>query len=57
MPHFVFLIDIREGYSTLFDIFINSYLLHSENPVTIEELATAQYKLVSQSLEIPISFK
>ncbi len=27
MPHFVFLIDIREGYSTLFDIFINSYLL------------------------------
>ena len=25
--HFVFLMDIREGYSTLFDVFINSYLL------------------------------
>ena len=31
--------------------------IHSENPVTMEELATAQYKMVSQSLEIPLSFK
>ncbi|MBM6729274.1 hypothetical protein [Limosilactobacillus ingluviei] len=31
--------------------------LHSENPVTIEEFATTQYKMVSQSLEIPLSFK
>ena len=45
MPHFVFLIDIREGYSTLFDIFINSYLLLEGPPPGILSLVGRHQRL------------